>query len=68
MELELEVPEVPERHGLVGGPGGQDELGVGVEAQAVHLGRVRVHGVGGLQERERDNVSDCIISKIINTS
>ena len=37
MQLELEVPEIPERNGLVGGPGGQDELRVGVEAQAVHL-------------------------------
>ncbi len=37
MQLELEVPEIPERHRLVGGPRGQDELRVGVEAQAVHL-------------------------------
>ena len=64
MELELEVPEVPERHGLVGGPGGQDELGVGVEAQAVDFGRVRVHGVRGLQgdKRERSIDFDCFRS------
>ena len=43
VELELEVPEVPERDGLVCRAGGQDELGVGVEAQAVDLGGVRVH-------------------------
>ena len=48
VEFELEVPEVPEGDGFVCGAGGQDELGVGVEAQAVDLGGVRVHGVGGL--------------------
>ena len=33
---------------LVGRSGGQDELAVGVEAQAVDLGRVGVHRVAGL--------------------
>ena len=37
VELELEVPQVPQRHGLVRAPGRKDELRVRVEAQAVHL-------------------------------
>ena len=42
VELELEVPEVPERHGLVGGAGGEDELRVRVETQTVDLDTTRV--------------------------
>ena len=40
MELELEVPEVPEGNSLICTASGQDELGVGIEAEAVHLGTV----------------------------
>ena len=47
MELQLEVPQVPECDGLVCGAGGEDELGVGVEGQAVDLRGVRVHRVAG---------------------
>ena len=61
VEFELEVPEVPEGHGFVCGAGGQDELGVGVEAQAVDLGRVRVHGVRGLQGEERERVNVLVV-------
>lgn len=42
------APPRPSSAHLVGGPGGEDELAVGVEAQAVHLGGVRVHRVAGL--------------------
>ena len=37
VKLELEVPEVPEGDCLVCTASGEDELGVGVEAQAVNL-------------------------------
>ena len=37
VQLELEVPEVPEGNSLVCTASGQDELGVGIEAEAVHL-------------------------------
>ena len=37
VKLELEVPEVPEGDCLVCAASGKDELGVGVEAQAVNL-------------------------------
>ena len=37
MQLELEVPEVPEGYGLVCAASGQYELGVGIEAEAVDL-------------------------------
>ena len=37
VQFELEVPEVPESHGLVSGAGGEDELGVRVETQTVDL-------------------------------
>ena len=37
VQFELEVPEVPEGHGLVGGAGGEDELGVRVETETVNL-------------------------------
>ena len=37
VQFELEVPEVPERHSLVGGAGGEDELRVRVETQTVDL-------------------------------
>ena len=37
VQLELEVPEVPEGDCLVCTASGEDELGVGVEAEAVHL-------------------------------
>ena len=37
MQLELEVPEVPEGYGLVCAASGQYELGVGIEAKAVYL-------------------------------
>ena len=37
VQLELEVPEVPEGNSLVCAAGGQDELGVGIEAEAVDL-------------------------------
>ena len=47
MELELQVPEIPKSDGLVRGARGEDELGVGVEAEAVDLGGVGVHGVAG---------------------
>ena len=40
MQFELEVPEVPEGNGLVCAASGQDELGVGIEAKAVHLDTV----------------------------
>ena len=53
VQLQLEVAQVPQRHRLVRRPRGQDELGVRVEAQAVHLGGVRVHRVRGLQGEER---------------
>ena len=39
VELELEVPQVPEGDGLVGAPGSQDELAVRVETQTVDLER-----------------------------
>ena len=53
VQLQLEVAQVPQRHRLVRRPRGQDELRVRVEAQAVHLGGVRVHRVRGLQGEER---------------
>ena len=53
VQLQLEVPQVPQRHSLVRRPRGQDELRVGVEAQAVDFGRVRVHCVRGLQGKGR---------------
>ena len=37
VKFELEVPEVPEGHGLVSGAGGENELGVRVETQTVDL-------------------------------
>ena len=37
VQFELEVPEVPEGHGLVRGAGGEDELRVRVETQTVDL-------------------------------
>ena len=40
VQLELEVPEVPQGNSLVGAASGQDELGVGVEAETVHLDTV----------------------------
>ena len=40
MELELEVPEVPEGNSLVSAASGKDELRVGVETQAVDLNKV----------------------------
>ena len=51
VQLELEVPEIPERHGLVGGAGGQDELRVGVEAQAVHLGKREARKIGNFAQK-----------------
>ena len=51
VELELEVPEVPERHGLVGGAGGEDELRVRVETQTVDLNTTQL--ITGLQLRTR---------------
>ena len=40
VQLELEVPKVPQGNSLVGAASGQDELGVGVEAETVHLDTV----------------------------
>ena len=40
MELELEVPKVPEGNSLVSAASGKDELRVGVETQAVDLNKV----------------------------
>ena len=37
VQFELQVPEVPQGHSLVGGAGGEDELGVRVETQTVDL-------------------------------
>ena len=51
VQLELEVPEVPERHRLVGGAGGEDELRVGVEAQAVHLGKREARKIGNFAQK-----------------
>ena len=48
VQLELEVPEVPQGDGLVRRPGRQDELRVRVEAQAVDLRGMCVDGVRGL--------------------
>ena len=42
VQFELEVPEVPEGHGLVSGAGGEDELRVRVETQTVDLDTTRV--------------------------
>ena len=43
VKLQFEVSEVPESDCLVGGPRGQDELGVGIKRKAVDLGRVSIH-------------------------
>ena len=40
VQLELEVPEVPEGNSLVSAASGKDELRVGVETQAVDLNKV----------------------------
>ena len=45
MQFQLEVPQIPQRDGLVGRSRRQDELTVRVEGQAVHLGGVCVHYV-----------------------
>ena len=37
MELEFEIPKVPESHGLIGRASSEDKLRVGVETQTVHL-------------------------------
>ena len=37
VKFELKVPQIPKRHSLVCTSRGKDELGVGVEAEAVHL-------------------------------
>ena len=37
VQFELQVPEVPQGHSLVGGAGGENELGVGIETQTVDL-------------------------------
>ena len=72
VELELEVPEVPERHGLVGGAGGEDELGVGVETQTVHLRsltfnqRKTVNNAAFIFERKK--VADQIILATVHPS
>ena len=42
VQFELEVPEVPESHGLVSGAGGEDELGVRVETQTVDLNQTEL--------------------------
>ena len=41
------MPEIPERNSFVRGAGGEDELTVRVEAQAVHLHQ---QGLGGRQD------------------
>ena len=37
VKFELKVPQIPKSHSLVCTSRGKDELGVGVEAEAVHL-------------------------------
>ena len=37
VQFELQVPEVPQGHSLVGRAGGENELGVRVETQTVDL-------------------------------
>ena len=44
VQLELEVPEVPEGNSLVCAAGGQDELGVWIEAEAVDLATENISG------------------------
>ena len=38
VQLQLEVPEIPESHSLVSRASGEDELRVRVETKTVHLG------------------------------
>ena len=72
VQFELEVPEVPEGHGLVGGAGGEDELGVGVETQTVHLRsltfnqRKTVNNAAFIFERKK--VADQIILATVHPS
>ena len=40
VKFELEVPQIPESHSLVCTSRGKDELGVGIEAETVHLDTV----------------------------
>jgi hypothetical protein len=55
VQFEFQIPEIPESDGLVGRTRGQDELGVRVEGQAVHLGGVRVNGVRWLIDKKVNN-------------
>jgi len=57
VQLEFQIPEIPESDGLVGRTRGQDELGVRVKGQAVHLGGVRVDGVRWLMDKKGLNNS-----------
>ena len=72
VQLELEIPEVPESHRLVGGAGGEDELGVGVETQTVHLRsltfnqRKTVNNAAFIFERKK--VADQIILVTVHSS
>ena len=58
VEFELEVPEIPERHGFVGRSRSQDKFRVWVEAEAVDLCGVGVYRVGRLVVRRRPLVPD----------
>ena len=57
VQLEFQIPEIPESDGLVGRTRGQDELGVRVKGQAVHFGGVRVDGVRWLIDKKGLNNS-----------
>ena len=47
VQLQLQVPQIPERHGFVGRAGGQDKFRVGIERETVHFRRMRVDDVRG---------------------
>lgn len=48
VQFEFEIPQVPQCNSLVSRAGGKNVLAVGVEREAVDLGRVRVDHVTGL--------------------
>ena len=50
VELEFEIPEIPESHGLISGASSENKLRVWIETQTVHLKGAELENnqIGGL--------------------
>ena len=59
VQFELEVPEVPEGHGLVGGAGGEDELGVRVETETVNLSTTELISLNNIRTTTTNSPQQC---------